>query len=284
MRNCRLIVDSAAGGPWNMAVDEALLLQAADERFGSLRFYRWSEPTLSLGYFQRHDDRRQHPASAGCAVVRRQTGGGAILHDRELTYSLALPAGNPLVRRSEQLYRIVHEAFVSALEPRLAAAGCECSLAIREAESALPPCEEPFLCFQRRARGDVLLTIAAKEKPGTARTLLPQPVPINGGEVVELHVGAVKILGSAQRRHRGALLQHGSLLLESSPAAPELPGWRDCTGLAISADQLIQAIAAEICQALNTRFVESPLPDPLRATARRLRVEKYESPEWTFRR
>ena len=71
-----------------MAVDEALLIDAAENGVATLRFYQWSEPTLSLGYFQRYDDRDQHAASRECAVVRRQTGGGAILHDRELTYSL----------------------------------------------------------------------------------------------------------------------------------------------------------------------------------------------------
>ena len=75
-----------------MAVDETLLFDAAENGTATLRFYSWDEPTLSLGYFQRYADREQHTASRTCAVVRRQTGGGAILHDRELTYSLALPA------------------------------------------------------------------------------------------------------------------------------------------------------------------------------------------------
>ena len=77
-----------------MAVDEALLLDAAENGIATLRFYEWSEPTLSLGYFQRYDDRYSHAASRDCAIVRRQTGGGAILHDRELTYSLTLPASH----------------------------------------------------------------------------------------------------------------------------------------------------------------------------------------------
>ena len=77
-----------------MGVDEALLMDAVENGVATLRFYQWSEPTLSLGYFQRYADREQHTASRNCAVVRRQTGGGAILHDRELTYSLALPANH----------------------------------------------------------------------------------------------------------------------------------------------------------------------------------------------
>lgn len=278
-------MDPPATGAWNMALDEALLMRAVAEGLGTLRFYQWSEQTLSLGYFQGYDERRRHPASNDCAVVRRQTGGGAILHDRELTYSLTLPAGHPLVRNSEQLYNIVHGAFVSALERKLPAADCGWSLATREADSPLPASEEPFLCFQRRARGDVLLTIAGKDKPGAARTPLPRPLPIKArGEIFEFRDDTVKILGSAQRRRRGAILQHGSLLLESSPAAPELPGWRECTGLAISPDQLIPEIVARISEAIGTRPVESPLPDALRSMVGRLRADKYESPDWTFRR
>jgi lipoate-protein ligase A len=249
-----------------MAVDEALLLQAADDEVGTLRFYQWSEPTLSLGYFQPHADRRQHPASQQCAVVRRQTGGGAILHDRELTYSLALPAGHPLALKTQRLYRIVHEAFVLTLESRLATAGHSRSLEVREMDSELSPSDEPFLCFLRRARGDVVLNDARRHGPE------------------RVSIGAVKILGSAQRRLRGAILQHGSLLLESSPAAPELPGLRDCTGLAISVDQLIGELSRRISEAVKSRLIEAPLPDELRPTICRLRAGKYESPDWTFRR
>ena len=88
---CRLFIDPPAPGSWNMALDETLLESAADGGESSLRFYGWSQPTLSLGYFQPYDDRCQHAASRNCPAVRRASGGGAILHDREITYSFALP-------------------------------------------------------------------------------------------------------------------------------------------------------------------------------------------------
>ena len=75
-----------------MAVDEVLLEAAAADGQCTLRFYRWEEPTLSLGYFQTYADRWQHEPSRDAAVVRRTSGGGAILHDAELTYSFAVPA------------------------------------------------------------------------------------------------------------------------------------------------------------------------------------------------
>ncbi|HEY1784986.1 MAG TPA: lipoate--protein ligase family protein, partial [Pirellulales bacterium] len=86
--DCRLLVDAPASGAWNMAVDEALVDDAAERGTCWLRFYGWSEPTLSLGYFQGHAERLVHRPSRHCPLVRRASGGGAILHDAEITYCL----------------------------------------------------------------------------------------------------------------------------------------------------------------------------------------------------
>jgi lipoate-protein ligase A len=104
MSSARLIIDPPASGAWNMAVDEALLRSAAQRGTATLRFYQWSEPTLSLGYFQAADDRQQHFASLACPLVRRASGGGAIVHDRELTYSLAMPLSNTRTAQATRLY------------------------------------------------------------------------------------------------------------------------------------------------------------------------------------
>lgn len=187
---CRLIFDEAAPGLWNMAADEWLLGRAADDRRPTLRFYRWDEPTLSLGYFQRYADREAHAASRDLTAVRRSTGGGALIHHHELTYSLTFPPGHPLGRDAVALTCLVHRALVDAVEYLTAESGwlttCE---APTDSQST-----EPFLCFQRRSPGDLI-----------AR-------------------GEHKVCGSAQRRRRGALLQHGGALLARSDRAPELPG------------------------------------------------------------
>src|SRR4051812_39572627 len=96
VQRCSLIIDAPADGAWNMALDEALLHAAESDGTATLRFYGWREPTLSLGYFQKHVDRALHSASENCTLVRRTSGGGAILHDRELTYSIALPKSHRL--------------------------------------------------------------------------------------------------------------------------------------------------------------------------------------------
>lgn len=104
----RLIFDSPQNGVQNMALDQALLDECQEQPV--LRFYRWSQPTLSLGYFQKHQQREGHQPSIDCPMLRRSTGGGAILHDHELTYSLLVPLAL-VPKRSADLYDVVHHGF-----------------------------------------------------------------------------------------------------------------------------------------------------------------------------
>ena len=150
----------------------------------TLRCYRWSQPTLSLGYFQRANERHGHAASRDCPMVRRASGGGAILHDAELTYSLAIPTADRLAAAARGLYDSIHAALVEAIS----AMGVPVSICTNSASQSNPR----FLCFQRHGPGDVML-------------------------------GNAKVAGSAQRRHRAAILQHGSILLAASRCAPSCP-------------------------------------------------------------
>jgi lipoate-protein ligase A len=110
------------------------------------------------------------------------------------------------------------------------------------------------------------------------------------GDVVATPAGAavnVKVLGSAQRRSRGALLQHGSLLLEKSPAAPELVGLRDLTGYVFSAAAIrpeIGLLVERLEAALGLRFSPAELPPDLQLKAREISNKKYGSATWTKRR
>ena len=178
MLSCQLILDPPGDGAWNMALDEALLESAKSDGLASLRFYSWREPTLSLGYFQTHADRTGHRASAGCRLVRRASGGGAILHDREITYSIALPQSHPAAARADTLYQALHQSLIEVL----AEFGVQAAFA--EAAPASRATPQPFLCFQRHTAGDVL-------------------------------VGSHKVAGSAQRRHQRAVLQHGSVIIRA---------------------------------------------------------------------
>ena len=174
----RLIIDGPQTGAANMAVDEMLLQSAAASGLSTLRFYRWAEPTVTLGYFQSFADGDQHASSRNCPRIRRSTGGGAIVHDQELTYSLAIPLGDRWANSPQFWYDTMHQSLIDVLRP-LGLDARQCRLGESRGSLGELRGESPFLCFQRRALGDVL-------------------------------VGANKICGSAQRRQCRAMLQHGS--------------------------------------------------------------------------
>ena len=246
---CRWLWDEPGDGVWNMAVDEALMEAADADGVATLRCYRWSQPTLSLGYFQRAADRRGHKASLDCPLIRRASGGGAILHDAELTYSLSLPTADRLAAAARGLNDEVHAALVEAL----AALGIPVRVCTNPAESRNPA----FLCFQRHGPGDLLL-------------------------------GDSKIAGSAQRRHRGAILQHGSVLLAASRCAPELLGLAELTGRRIDPANLVDLFRKSVCSRLSLRCQEtereSALPDRLRCGPTKLPSAKFATDGWTNRR
>jgi len=244
---CRLLRHAPTPGAWNMAVDEMLLEQAQDVASACLRFYRWSEPTLSLGYFQTYIDRKEHPPSLPCAAVRRLTGGGAILHDAELTYSIVLPGSHPLAAHRDELYRAIHGSLIEALK-RLGIAARSC-MATEKIETA----REPFLCFQRRSPGDVL-------------------------------IGKTKICGSAQRRRNAAVLQHGSLLWRTSPAAPELPGAADIASHPIELESMADLWLSGLSRRLGFGWQSDELCEKEVRRVETLVESRYAWENWTKNR
>src|SRR5947209_17842724 len=192
----RLLPLEAADGPTNMAADEALLETAADPGTASLRFYTWAEPTLSLGYFQPGNVVRSlreresgNPLAEradyipGLVWVRRSTGGAAIVHHHELTYALALPAGPPWHTAESWVCRFHHVIQAVLADHGVAARG--------------------VVCGEEAKLGDVLCFLHQT----------PADLTISGSKVV----------GSAQRKRHGALLQHGSSLLLRREFGPHLP-------------------------------------------------------------
>lgn len=242
----RVIQDSAATGPVNMARDEALLILAGRGGFGpTLRLYEWSEPTISLGYFQRHADYLKLPPPAGgLPVVRRLTGGGAILHDRELTYSMMLPANHAsIARRPTRMYEIVHEALIRCLSASgIASAFCG-------DDDGSGPGRGPFFCFARRHPLDVV-------------------------------IGTEKVAGSAQRRTRQAVLQHGSIIIarrfEQQPSAALLQWGMDV-------DDLRQALPHAIAELLGAEIQTAGWTESEAVTFNEP-VGRYSSTAWTLRR
>ena len=97
-------------------------------------------------------------------------------------------------------------------------------------------------------------------------------------------VGDHKIAGSAQRRHSGTVLQHGSVLLRKSASAPELPGITDLTGVALTAPQLARLWLAEAQTLLDLSPQRGELSEPEIELARKVQIGKFESADWNRKR
>jgi lipoate-protein ligase A len=265
----RLIIDSATGGAWNMAVDEALTISVAD---GSsppvLRFYAWQPGCLSLGYAQPASD--IHPErlhNYGWDAVRRMTGGRAILHIDELTYSVVIPLGDPRVEGGViESYRRLSDGLMAGLA--LLGVPVEAG----RADKSIPRLGGP-VCFE--VPSDYEITAQGK-----------------------------KLLGSAQTRRKGVVLQHGALPLFGDiiricdaldfPSEDERDQARtrlldravtlsDVMGRSPEFAEVADALAQGFGQALNLSFEVSQLASAEETCAEELRAEKYASREWTNR-
>jgi lipoyl(octanoyl) transferase len=259
----RLLLDPPADGAWNMAVDEVLLDGiAAGVVPPTLRFYQWAPPCLSLGYFQAFDVVNLDGCFAlGVEVVRRPTGGRAILHDRELTYSVALPVS--LLGQDVGVVPSYHRLSL-ALHDGLRRLGVPAALA-PASDGHTTPAPGP-VCFDRPSAHEILLH-------------------------------GRKLVGSAQVRRGGALLQHGSILIEPRVAnvlaclwTPE-GGQRIQDGVAGLSEVGVKdpaRIAAALASAFADRFgvqlIEARLGPDEREAASALAGSKYRSARWTERR
>ncbi|HEX9654964.1 MAG TPA: lipoate--protein ligase family protein [bacterium] len=176
----RFLDTGAAGGAFNMAVDEGLA-RSTSATNPVLRLYRWQPFTISIGHHQDlaeiDVDRCRH---AGVGVVRRPTGGRAIFHAHELTYSAIIPKAHPWFTKSSlEVYNEISSALVTGL--RLA--GLPATIEKRpQADDEFATYRHQFACFASSAR-------------------------------YEIHFQNKKLVGSAQRRFDSALLQHGSLII-----------------------------------------------------------------------
>lgn len=243
MSACRLLPPAEADGPWHMAADQALLESAADAGTASLRFYTWPRATLSLGYFQPEAVRHADARLAALPWVRRPSGGEALVHDREVTYALALPPGAPWQRRGESWLWRMHAVIAEAL--------ADLGVTAR-------PCEEG------RRLGDVLCFL--HQTPA------------------DLLVGGAKVVGSAQRKQRGALMQHGGILLAASPVAPQLPGVAELTGWRLSPQEVGAAVAERFRRAAVAAVEPGDWSDAERRRIAELVATRYMQPAWNSKR
>lgn len=242
-----------------MAVDEAILeTVAAGKSPPTLRFYTWTPPAVSVGYFQ--DSFTDIDISAcrkmGIDVVRRLTGGRAVLHDKELTYSLTCPEGDPLFPANIlDTYKRISSCLVKGLD----------SLGL---DASLVP------SVKRRV-----------EKSPSACFVSPSHY--------EITVSGNKLIGSAQRRGEGAFIQHGSILMEFDREKLEmvLPGSGRIEGvtsisehLHIAPAELVHSLVNGFEELLGTTFSEGLLSDEETALSKRYVEERYSRYDWNFRK
>jgi lipoyl(octanoyl) transferase len=254
----RLVDTAPAPGAWNMAVDEALAASVADGGAPVLRFYRWEPACLSLGRNQPARGRYDLDAlaAAGIHVVRRPTGGRAVLHRRELTYSVAAPVA--LLGQLRPAYAAINRALVAGLR-RLGAA-----VSLQTATGARAPLPSLAPCFADPVEGEVV-------------------------------AGGRKLVGSAQRLLGSVILQHGSLplhddqslvsrvLIEPDPSSDEAPPatLAEVLGREPAWDELTAALAAGWAESLGAVLAPGALTAD-EAAAAHAGTERYAGPAWTW--
>jgi lipoate-protein ligase A len=258
--SARVLLSFGGEGSLQMAFDEALLESAEARPLPAvLRFYTWDPPAISLGRFQDPEAAVDvaSAARAGVSVVRRPTGGRAVLHDGDLTYALVARRDDPVFGgpRNESL-----RAVAQALAAGLARVGISTTGAAARAQSeARAPADS--MRIESRARADE----ASRDR--ASRSVIPPCFVSPVRE--ELCVGGRKLLGSARVEGRFAFLQHGSLPLARGPAeiarfrpgdAASREGARarlaaHATSLAEAAPALFaQLDVARLCDALRLGF------------------------------
>lgn len=229
--HCLVIVDQhPRSGEDNMDLDRRLLEltcreYASESRPQTIcRIYRWDKPTVTVGYFQ--DPKLPVPSEINeCPRVKRLTGGGAILHDLELTYSVVVPAQHSIRRDPLKLYDVVHTAIVQTLAlQNVTSCMRQDSPLFQNGGPDLPQrrSPEPFLCFLRQDDRDIV-------------------------------IGKDKIVGSAQRRRKGSILQHGSILLKASQLVPNVVGVCDLAP-EFDSERFSEQVAAAIAKSVAPNF------------------------------
>ena len=288
----RVLVDESLPGALNMAIDEALHESVARGGAPAIRFYTWRPAALSLGVHQPVGE--VDPAACarlGFDLVRRPTGGRAVLHQHELTYSIAARENDPLVSGGViESYRKISSALVAGL--RLL--GAEVQLAPpRSARSLESQVQGPESTDQGLRTLD----------PGLATR--PCAICFDAASDYELTAGGRKLVGSAQARRGGALLQHGSILLDVDweawvsvfafrseagrlRALAKLPGrmtsLKQELGREVSASEVRAALQEGFSSAFGIDLVPAPLAPAELAQAERLAKQKYAKEEWTTRK
>ncbi|HXV76930.1 MAG TPA: lipoate--protein ligase family protein [Candidatus Polarisedimenticolaceae bacterium] len=257
----RLLIDTPADGAWNMAVDEAILdgytATTGAIRPPTLRLYGWRPAALSLGKSQPAGESHDAPAlrAAGVDLVRRPTGGWAVLHDHERTYALTGPLRAPSFASGVlTTYRRVADALILAL-------------------------------------GGLGVEVGASGEAPARTTTRASAACFTVTSAYEITAGGRKLVGSAQLRRRGGFLQHGSIPIRIDAArlavvlgreidAERFTDLGTALGRIPDPDEVDRALCAGFSQAFDVKLRRGRLTADERLRATRLRAWKHLSAAW----
>lgn len=256
----RLLIDDPHDGAWNMAADEILLDGAADGGERAVRLYRWRPPTWSLGRLQRWEGSvdERFCRGNGIGIVRRPTGGRALLHDSELTYAVAAPADRGAFAGSIlETYRAIAAVLAEAMRRVGARVGIEAGTATPGAGA---------LCFATSSAFEIVSADARRSK----------------------------LAGSAQLRRRSAFLQHGSIPLEMNAALQagaagvqptrgkgEHVTLSEVCGRPVSFEELARALEQAFPAIAGIEFARGNWSAGEKERIERLRADRYLTAAWT---
>ncbi|HZG14904.1 MAG TPA: biotin/lipoate A/B protein ligase family protein [Candidatus Bathyarchaeia archaeon] len=276
MEQWRFIMSDAMSPDMNMAIDEAILTAHSEGKVPpTVRFYTWNPATLSIGYFQKSEKEidTEEVAKRGIGFVRRPTGGRAVLHDKELTYSVIVSEKHPQMPSSvTEAYKVISLGLLYGFQ----------ALGLQAEMVSLASEEE-------------------KEKyssPGSSACF-------DSPSWYELVVEGKKVAGSAQTRQKGVILQHGSILLDMDVellfSLLKFPSDRvkqrmmdsfrqkavtinDVSPTPVSLQEAVAAFRKGFASGLGIELVEQGLTDEEWKLAEQLAHERYSTHEWNFRR
>ncbi|MDT3959464.1 biotin/lipoate A/B protein ligase family protein [Staphylococcus kloosii] len=269
-------INTGSNDPYyNMAMDEALLnFVSRGEIDPVIRFYTWNPATLSVGYFQRltKEIDVDKVNEKGYGLIRRQTGGRGVLHDKELTYSVIVPESHPKMPSTvTEAYRVISEGLLEGFKQL----GFDAYFAIPRSKAEREKLKQPrsAVCF-------------------------------DAPSWYELVVEGRKIAGSAQVRQKGVILQHGSLLQDvdindlfdmfifkndrlkekmKQAFVDKAVAINDIATKQITIPEMEEAFEAGFKKGLNIAFKPLTLTSEQQKEVEEL-IEKYKSDEWNYRK
>ncbi|GAK06516.1 biotin/lipoate A/B protein ligase family protein [Geomicrobium sp. JCM 19038] len=272
-----LFLESGACSPsYNMALDEKLLQWHSEGKIPPvIRFYEWNPASLSLGYFQKIHKEINITAveEHELGIVRRPTGGRAVLHDKELTYSVIVNEDHPKMPETvTEAYRVISEGLLEGFRQL----GLEANLSIPKTKEDTDALKNPTsaVCF-------------------------------DAPSWYELVVEGKKIAGSAQTRQKGVILQHGAIVLAfdvdqlfsvfkfkddrmreqmQKRFLQKAVSIQDLTSTDVTIPQLREAFKVGFEQGLDVHLEPMTLTEEQKQEVESLAIERYQSDDWTYRR